>query len=303
MVGLHLFLLPATAAPIMPFQSHEQVVHRSVAGRAPACQYHGADTEHDDHKAHKEDHLVLSGLARYSAERSQQDHAESDSINVPSPGIVSLHIIHIPAVAGSPVREDQARHPVSNYGRSKLAGQCLAEAHMDRLPIVMLLPPAVYGPNDRSFLGLYACVKRGVVPVIGREARWVSLLYAEDLARAVVACLQNGKAAGRAYLLEDGTPHTWREVMAAIGRAMHASYRQVRVPLLAARLAGTVIGCAARCMGKTPWVDRDRIADFLQPSWTCSGAKIGAELDFVPRYNLEQGAAETGRWYKEHQWL
>ena len=219
-------------------------------------------------------------------------------------------IVHIsslaalgPSVAGRPVQEGEARHPVSNYGSSKLAGQRIAEAHMDRLPVVILIPPAVYGPFDRAFLGLFTCAKRGLAPAIGREERWVSLIYAKDLARAVLACLESEKAAGNAYLLEDGHPHAWREVTAAIGQSMHTSPMRVGIPRMVAKLAATVIGCAARCTGKPALFDSDRLKDFLQPSWTCSSAKICAELGFVPQYSLEQGVAETRRWYTEHKWL
>ncbi len=219
-------------------------------------------------------------------------------------------IVHIgslaalgPSAAGIPVQEGQERHPVSNYGSSKLAGQRIAEAHMDRLPVVILIPPAVYGPFDRAFLGLFTCAKRGLAPAIGREERWVSLIYAKDLARAVLACLESEKAAGKEYLLEDGHPHAWREVTAAIGQSMHTSPVRVRIPLMLAKLAATVIGCAARCKGKPTFFDRDRLKDFLQPSWTCSSARLRTELGFAPKYNLAQGIAETCRWYTEHNWL
>lgn len=219
-------------------------------------------------------------------------------------------IVHIgslaalgPSDAGRTVQEGQERRPVSNYGRSKLAGQRIAEAHMDRLPIVILIPPAVYGPFDRAFLGLFVCVKRGFSPVIGREERCASLIYAKDLARAVLVCLESEKAAGNEYLLEDGHSHTWREVTAAIGRSMHRSPVRVPIPLMAAKAAAAVIGCAAKCTGKPALFDSDRLKDFLQPSWTCSSAKIRAELGFAPQYTLEQGVAETCRWYMEHKWL
>jgi len=219
-------------------------------------------------------------------------------------------IVHIsslaalgPSEAGRPVQEGQERRPVSHYGSSKLAGQRIAEAHMDRLPIVILVPPAVYGPFDRAFLGLFAGAKWGLSPVIGREERWVSLIYARDLSRAVLACLENEKAAGNEYLLEDGHPHMWSEVTTTIGQSMHTSPVRVRIPLMVAKVAGAVIGCAARCAGKPTFFDRDRLKDFLQPSWTCSAAKISAELGFAPQYTLEQGVAETCRWYTEHNWL
>jgi dihydroflavonol-4-reductase len=219
-------------------------------------------------------------------------------------------IVHIsslaalgPSVAGRPVREGQQRCPVSNYGSSKLAGHRIAEAHRDRLPIVILIPPAVYGPFDRAFLGLFACLKRGISPVIGRGARWVSLLYAKDLVRAVLVCLENEKAVGNEYLLDDGCPHTWQDVAAAIGQTMHKAPLRVPIPLWAAQAVGAVVGCAARCAGKPAWFDRDRLKDFLQPGWTCSSARIVAELGFAPQYTMEQGITETCRWYREHNWL
>jgi nucleoside-diphosphate-sugar epimerase len=219
-------------------------------------------------------------------------------------------IVHIgslaalgPSMAGRPVQEGAERSPVSRYGFSKLAGQRIAEAHMDRLPIVVLLPPAVYGPFDRGFLGLFACARRGFSPVIGWRERWISLIYVKDLARAVLACLGNGKAAGNQYLLEDGRPHTWREVTAAIDQSMHTSSVRVRIPFVVARMAGVVIGCVGRCIGRPALFDRERFKDFMQPSWLCSSARIHEELDFAPQYTLEQGLAETYRWYLEHQWL
>lgn len=219
-------------------------------------------------------------------------------------------IVHISSLAalgssvpGSPVHEDRERCPVSHYGSSKLAGQRIAEAHMDRLPIVVLVPPAVYGPFDRAFLGLFACAKRGFSPVIGREERWLSLIYAKDLARAVLACLEHRKAVGNVYLLEDGQPHTWREVMVAIGRTVPVAQARVRIPLAVAKAAAAVIGMAASWTGRPARFDRDRLKDFLQPSWTCSSAKIRAELGFTPQYTLAQGVAEACRWYQEHGWL
>lgn len=219
-------------------------------------------------------------------------------------------IVHISSLAalgpsrgGRPAHEGEMRQPVSDYGSSKLAGHRIAEAHMDRLPIAILVPPVVYGPSDRALLGLFACAKLRLAPEIGREERWASLIYAKDLARAVLLCLQSGKAPGNEYLLEDGCPRTWREVTAAIDRAMRTSRVRVRIPLAVAQLASTVIGWAAKLSGKPSLFDPDRFKDFVQPSWTCSSAKIRADLGFAPEFSLAQGVAETCRWYKEHGWL
>jgi len=225
-----------------------------------------------------------------------------------NPGV--RRIVHVsslaalgPSAAGRPVREGEERRPVSDYGRSKLAGHRIAEAYMGRLPITIVDPPAVYGPFDRDFLNVFAWVKRGISLMIGRQERWISLIYAKDLSRAVLACLQNEKAAGNEYLVEDGCPHTWTEVAAEIGRSLHKSPVLLRLPPSLAKVACAVSGFVAKCTGKPTLFSRDKLKEMLETSWTCSAIKIRAELGFSPEYSLEQGIEETYRWYTEHKWL
>lgn len=225
-----------------------------------------------------------------------------------NPGV--RRIVHVsslaalgPSAEGRPVREGEERRPVSDYGRSKLAGHRIAEAYIGRLPITIIDPPAVYGPADRDFLNVFAWAKRGYSTTIGREERWISLIYVKDLARAILACLENEKAAGNEYLVEDGSPHTWTEVASVIGRSLHKPLKILRLPLSLAKIACAVTGFVASCTGKPALFNRDKLKDILQPSWTCSSAKIRADLGFAPQYPLEEGMEETYRWYTEHKWL
>ena len=100
--------------------------------------------------------------------------------------IGSLAALGPAAGPDAPVTEDDPPHPVGPYGRSKLAGQQIAASFRHRFPVTILLPPALYGPADVDFLTCFRLIKRGVVPLIGRQTRSLSLLHAEDLARAVV---------------------------------------------------------------------------------------------------------------------
>ena len=43
-------------------------------------------------------------------------------------------------------------HPITTYGRSKLAEEKLAQSYMDRLPITICRAPAVYGERDTEIL-------------------------------------------------------------------------------------------------------------------------------------------------------
>jgi nucleoside-diphosphate-sugar epimerase len=249
--------------------------------------------------------LTFADFMRINAEGSQNLYRACLAKN---PSV--RRIVHIgslaalgPTLAGRPVNEGDERRPVSDYGRSKLAGHRIAEAHMDRLPIVLLMPPAVYGPFDKGFLSYFAWVKRGFYPMIGGEERRLSLIYVKDLARAVLLCLENDKAVGNEYIVEDGRPYAWAEIASAMGRPMGKSPSPLRLPVVAARAVGAVMGSIARLTGKPALISRDKLREILQPAWTCSSAKIRAELGFVPEYSLERGIEETYRWYMDHAWL
>jgi dihydroflavonol-4-reductase len=64
-----------------------------------------------------------------------------------------------PASPDQPAREDDLPHPVSEYGRSKLAGEREVQDAC-KTEYVILRPPAVYGPRDEAFLPLFKAVKR-----------------------------------------------------------------------------------------------------------------------------------------------
>jgi nucleoside-diphosphate-sugar epimerase len=208
-----------------------------------------------------------------------------------------------PARAASPVTEDSPPRPVSHYGESKLAGQRLAESWMRELPIAIVLPPAVYGPHDTDMLAFFKCVRRGLVPLIGRRARTLSLIYAKDLAQAIVEVLLHERTIARSYLVEDGCAQTWTSLAETIAQAMSVTPRFVRLPTVAARAMGAVGDLYAMCTGKAALINSQKIRELLQDSWTCSSRRIQEELGFRTRFSLTQGIAETVAWYREQRWL
>jgi len=208
-----------------------------------------------------------------------------------------------PARGAGPVTEDSAPQPVSHYGESKLAGQRLAESWMRELPIGIVLPPAVYGPHDADMLAFFKCVRRGLVPLIGCRARTLSLIYAIDLAQAVVEVLVQDYAVARSYLVEDGCTQTWTSLAETIAQAMSLTPRFVRLPAAIPRTMGAIGDLYARCTGKAALINSQKIRELLQDSWTCSSRRIQDELGFRARFSLVQGIGETLAWYREQRWL
>ena len=98
-----------------------------------------------------------------------------------------------------PAREEDPPQPVSEYGKSKLAGELEVRNHC-RAEHVILRPPAVYGPRDAEFLRLFRAVKHHLLPRMS-GAQALSLVFVKDLAEAVVTCLTHPAAAGKTYFV------------------------------------------------------------------------------------------------------
>ena len=208
-----------------------------------------------------------------------------------------------PSRDGRPITEGSTPRPVSDYGESKLAGQRVAEACMAGLPITILVPPAVYGPHDPDFLVYFKFVARGIIPLIGKSARYLSLVYAKDLAEAIVETLVDDRTAGKSYLVDDGRIHTWTSLADTIGRAMNRTPKHIYIPAAALWGAAAIGDVQARITGKARLINSQKVREFLQKAWTCSSQQICADLGFHPRYPLERGIGETLGWYRENKWL
>jgi len=85
----------------MPFQCHENVVHGSVADRAPTGQHHDSNAEPNDHDAQGQDRhkrrLVLESFGQSHADCSDKDDGHTEELCVASPCVDRGHVVHLSA--------------------------------------------------------------------------------------------------------------------------------------------------------------------------------------------------------------
>jgi nucleoside-diphosphate-sugar epimerase len=208
--------------------------------------------------------------------------------------------------AGGPVERgtrrsgDEPAQPVTAYGRSKLAGEVIVRG--GSLDWVIARPPAVYGPGDREFLRVFKATRVGIVPVFGDGAQQLSLVYAPDLAEALVA-LGHSTATQRVFypchpevLTSSGLAH-------AVGRVMDRTIRTVGLPAWTAQAALSVTSTAARLRGRTTLLTRDKAHEFFAPAWTADPAPLQAATGWHAAHDAASGLAATAAWYRAAGWL
>jgi nucleoside-diphosphate-sugar epimerase len=184
--------------------------------------------------------------------------------------------------------EQDAPSPQDPYGVSKWeAEQALHRVAQETgLEVVIVRPPLVYGPGVKgNFISLLSAVNRGVpLPLAGADnAR--SLVYVGNLVDALIACATHPAAAGRTYLVSDGTPVSTATLVEKIAEALSCRSRSFYFPPV-------LIRAVAALMGRSAQIDR------LFGSLRVDDEKIRRELGWVPPYTLEQGLQATADWYR-----
>lgn len=200
-----------------------------------------------------------------------------------------------------PRKESDPPHPISPYGESKLAAERWLDENLGPgTRLLTVRPPAIYGPRDEAILSLFHWVERGWLPLPSQQHSRVSLVHARDLAEGCLALAEVG-ASGTFHLC-DGGVYSWAQVGQAAGRALGKELRPLRIPSWLVRLAGEVGWLLGKVGGRMPLINRDKVADILQPYWICESEKARRQ-GYAPQIGLSEGVLQTIRWYQTQGWL
>lgn len=207
-----------------------------------------------------------------------------------------------PSAEGRLLRETDLCRPVSDYGRSKLLAEQAAALFMDRLPITVVRPPAIYGPRDKDFLVYFGMLRRHLRPLLGWGERRLSICHVRDAAVGIILAGQSPRSAGQIYFIS-GQETTWDELTRIMTAALKVRTLTVRVPLFAVHLAAFWAEMFAPLMREAPVLDRRKAREMSQRCWTCDWSKARDELGYRPSVPLLEGIRETVEWYREAGWL
>jgi nucleoside-diphosphate-sugar epimerase len=198
-----------------------------------------------------------------------------------------------------PTGDEEAR-PVSDYGRSKLAGE--APVRELAFPWIILRPPAVYGPRDPEFLRLFRIARRGVAPVFGSGSQRLSLIFAGDLADAIVSCVEGEPAPG-VYYPAHREITTARVLVQKIATTLDTPTRIVPIPRGMIRPLLWMTGNVARLAGRTTLLSNDKANELLADAWICSPAALETVTGWRATTDLATGLRATAAWYRQAGWL
>jgi nucleoside-diphosphate-sugar epimerase len=188
-------------------------------------------------------------------------------------------------------RRDLSEGFLSTYDESKYRAHELAE---DRIasgaPIVIVQPSGVYGPGDRSELGmLLDQISKGRMPVIPFGDMGIGLAHVDDIAAGIVVALDAGRL-GESYVLT-GELVRMRELVQLVARIAGRREPQLPLPTWLIKGAAPIAPLIAPLLGLPPNLTEAISASEGVTYWA-TDAKARQELGYMPR-PLEQGLRDT----------
>ena len=207
-----------------------------------------------------------------------------------------------PSTQGRPLTEADPPHPITVYGKSKLAGEKAALAYADRIPLVILRPSGVYGPGDEEIMTIFKTVQRRIRPAFGKQSRKIQLTHVDDLCRAVIAAAKAATESGVAYFIAENRAYRMAEMLTIMEQACGRRGFPLLVPGWLFRTIAAISEFSFRLVGATPMLTREKAGELLE-SWEISTDKARRDLGFESQISFAAGAKQTFDWYRDHRWL
>jgi len=230
------------------------------------------------------------------------EHVMTAAADAGVPRIVYCSSVAVLGVHESGVIPDEtAKHSgrfASLYEETKwMAHERVREFVAEGLPVVSVMPGAVYGPGDTSVLGVlmrfYAKGWLIACPFMEAGVSWVRV---EDVADGFLLAHDKGRL-GEDYIIA-GDNATIREMLTRV-----APLTGVKVPRLSLgprmmRLGLPIAPLVGKVLKQPPGIVREGI-ESLTGSIEFSSEKARRELGYVFR-SVEEGVPDTVKWYQEN---
>lgn len=168
--------------------------------------------------------------------------------------------------------------------------------------LTTLRPSVVYGERDRAATRYMVRFARlPLVPLPGGGRATLPLVYAGNVAAAVLAALDRPEAVGRAYNLGLDHPLTLREMVAVLGRELGRRPRMISVPAAPIRLGAAVVDRLVRLAPGAPRMDVRRGVRSLVRDNLYDSSRARLELGWTNLITHREGLRRAAAWWREEE--
>jgi nucleoside-diphosphate-sugar epimerase len=208
-----------------------------------------------------------------------------------------------PAENGIPCTEETVPHPITTYGKSKLAEEELAKKYMGKIPITICRAPAIYGERESDIYAMFKGAQKGIMTLVGFNDKKLSLIHGRDFVQGIYLAANSEKAKSQIYFISSEKIYDWNTVTNAIEKAIGKKTLRIRIPHFIIYLIGGISHFINYFSKNPATFNLEKAKDFVQESWTCDVEKAKNDFGYKQLISLEDGMVSTVNWYRENNWL
>lgn len=207
-------------------------------------------------------------------------------------------------VKREPADENAPITPEDYYQYTKYEGEkVVAEFIGKGMKIVTLRPTAIYGPGDpERFFMLFKMVSKGRFLMFGNGQVNYHPVYVDNLVDAFELAATSENGDGQSYLIGDERYYTINDLVAAIAASIGVQLKMRHLPFWPLWTAALTCEALYKPFRVDPPLFRRRV-DWFRQNRAFSIQKAKRELGYEPRVSLEEGLAQTAKWYREQRYL
>lgn len=174
-----------------------------------------------------------------------------------------------------------AREPaLSNYAKSKRAGEEIVRKIVGDMELVIVRPPAIIGPGDEATKPMLDILRRGYLPApsgkAGRDGR-MSFVYMEDVARFLIEQI-DAPISNTIITPHGGTPQTsWRELADSAALVLSKRVRLVLIAPIVLKIAAFLTQTLSALFRRSGFFNSGKVRELLHTDWTGDTPIAGAK--------------------------
>lgn len=186
------------------------------------------------------------------------------------------------------IDESSPCNPISDYGKSKLAGEDIIRNSKFGLSFTIVRPPLVYGQNNPGNMArLIKLIKLGLPLPLASISNRRSFVFIGNLADAIARLICNPKSYNKTFFISDGSDLSTPELIVRLCKAMNKKPRLVPVPVCFLKRCCSFADRFFALAGKK--TDFGDTFEKLTSSLAVSSHLFVRTLEWTPPYSVDDG--------------
>jgi len=209
-----------------------------------------------------------------------------------------------PSGSNRKLTESDTESPITNYGKSKLAGERAIREELKQTEWVILRPPAVMGPRDEQFVPLYKMMQRWrIYTEVGSTKRLYSMIGVHDLVRCLKHAAFANSGMREIYFVAISEPYEWQSVACAFAQVSGKKPNRIIVPEFISHMIGFFGDLSMKLTGKPALLSSEKVSEILATGWISDVSKIERAWPFRCQDSIEDVVRATHEFYVQQRWI